>query len=135
MPTDNRYNSVQDVCDSMLRLAPTCENDWMAQLEEWAEALKRVALPPPKIAVLWSSGAQPNWFFTADLTKRVFPAMLGAPPTPVYETRDPIIPLHAFHETVEAARRVWMDENPCEDGRDHVTPFDRFLYDQGRARG
>ena len=21
-----------------------------------------------------------------------------------------------------------MDENPCEDGHDHVTPFDQFLY-------
>ncbi len=26
------------------------------------------------------------------------------------------------------ARRVWMAENPCEDGHDHVTPFDQFLY-------
>jgi hypothetical protein len=26
------------------------------------------------------------------------------------------------------ARRVWMDENPCEDGHDHVTPFDHLLY-------
>ena len=33
-----------------------------------------------------------------------------------------------FTQTVEAARRTWMDENPVEEGVDHVTPFDRFLY-------
>lgn len=33
-----------------------------------------------------------------------------------------------FITTVKAARDVWMAENPAEDGRDHVTPFDRFLY-------
>ena len=33
-----------------------------------------------------------------------------------------------FRTAVEQARRVWMDENPCEDGHDHVTPFDQFLY-------
>ena len=34
----------------------------------------------------------------------------------------------AFAAQVKEARRVWIEENPCEDGRDHVTPFDRFLY-------
>jgi Uncharacterized protein related to glutamine synthetase len=31
-----------------------------------------------------------------------------------------------FHNQVMEARRVWMEENPCEDGHDHVTPFDKF---------
>lgn len=26
------------------------------------------------------------------------------------------------------ARETWMKENPCEDGCDHVTPFDQYLY-------
>lgn len=34
----------------------------------------------------------------------------------------------SFKATVVEARRVWMEENPGEDGRDHVTPFDKFLY-------
>lgn len=34
----------------------------------------------------------------------------------------------AFRREVVAARAIWMAENPCEDGRDHVTPFDRFFY-------
>lgn len=34
----------------------------------------------------------------------------------------------AFYNAVSAAREVWMQENPGEDGRDHVTPFDQFLY-------
>lgn len=38
------------------------------------------------------------------------------------------IPREEFRKEVSAARDVWMAENPCEDGRDHVTPFDRFLY-------
>ena len=25
-------------------------------------------------------------------------------------------------------RKGWMEEHPCEDGRDHVTPFDHLLY-------
>lgn len=33
-----------------------------------------------------------------------------------------------FRKQVEAARRVWMEENPEEDGHDRVTPFDQFLY-------
>lgn len=36
--------------------------------------------------------------------------------------------VEGFRTAVEKARRVWMDENPCEDGHDHVTPFDQFLY-------
>lgn len=36
--------------------------------------------------------------------------------------------MNAFRQQVEEARKVWMEENPGEDGRDHVTPFDRFLY-------
>ena len=36
--------------------------------------------------------------------------------------------MEGFRTAVEEARRVWMDENPCEDGHDHVTPFDQFLY-------
>lgn len=36
--------------------------------------------------------------------------------------------VEGFRAAVEKARRVWMDENPCEDGHDHVTPFDQFLY-------
>ena len=47
--------------------------------------------------------------------------------------------LEEFKDVVRSARRVWMEENPCEDGRDHVTPFDRFLgasrlSDDGDAR-
>lgn len=34
----------------------------------------------------------------------------------------------AFQQAVQEARRVWMDEFPCEAGHDHVTPFDQFLY-------
>ena len=32
-----------------------------------------------------------------------------------------------FTMTVKQARRIWMEQNPVEDGRDHVTPFDQFL--------
>ena len=35
---------------------------------------------------------------------------------------------HAFRAEVEKARKVWLDENPGEDGTDRVTPFDQFLY-------
>lgn len=31
-------------------------------------------------------------------------------------------------DAIADARRVWMQENPPEDGEDHVTPFDHFLY-------
>lgn len=34
----------------------------------------------------------------------------------------------AYMAQVREARRVWMEENPSEDGRDQVTPFDQFLY-------
>lgn len=33
-----------------------------------------------------------------------------------------------FRAAVEKARAIWMEENPPEDGRDAVTPFDQFLY-------
>lgn len=33
-----------------------------------------------------------------------------------------------FRDAVEKARAIWMEENPAEDGRDNVTPFDQFLY-------
>lgn len=33
-----------------------------------------------------------------------------------------------FVATVIDARQTWIDENPGEDGRDQVTPFDKFLY-------
>ena len=32
-----------------------------------------------------------------------------------------------FAMTVKEARRIWMEQNPVEDGRDHVTPFDQFF--------
>ena len=63
---------------------------------------------------------------------RVFTRGKQPPPdgwTPVY-TAPPSAPVgvEGFRTAVEKARRVWMDENPCEDGHDHVTPFDQFLY-------
>lgn len=33
-----------------------------------------------------------------------------------------------FLATVIDARQTWINENPGEDGRDQVTPFDKFLY-------
>lgn len=33
-----------------------------------------------------------------------------------------------FLATVIDARQTWIEENPGEDGRDQVTPFDKFLY-------
>ena len=40
--------------------------------------------------------------------------------------------LHAeiekLREAVILARKMWMDDNPVEDGVDHVTPFDKYLY-------
>jgi len=32
------------------------------------------------------------------------------------------------HPGVIAARRIWVAENPPEEGRDHVTPFDHLMY-------
>lgn len=37
--------------------------------------------------------------------------------------------MKTFREEVIAARGAWMEDHPPEDGHDHVTPFDRFLYD------
>lgn len=36
--------------------------------------------------------------------------------------------MKSFRETLEEVVKVWQEENPCEDGHDHVTPFDRFFY-------
>lgn len=37
-------------------------------------------------------------------------------------------PGEEFRKTVLEARAVWIAEHPFEEGRDHVTPFDQFLY-------
>lgn len=46
--------------------------------------------------------------------------------TPPSEQTDPRVAIAIDYIT--DARRVWMEENPCEEGRDHVTPFDFLLY-------
>lgn len=53
--------------------------------------------------------------------ERIAAALASAPPSAP-------VGVEGFRTAVEKARRVWMDENPCEDGHDHVTPFDQFLY-------
>lgn len=47
----------------------------------------------------------------------------GAGPAEAYDVR-----AQAVTDLISNARKVWMDENPCEDGHDHVTPFDHLLY-------
>lgn len=36
--------------------------------------------------------------------------------------------MKSFRETLKEVVKTWQEENPCEDGHDHVTPFDRFFY-------
>lgn len=58
------------------------------------------------------------------------PAPTAIDGMPVYDTIDQAVPPNheQFQRTVAEARKLWMEENPCEDGHDHVTPFDKFLY-------
>jgi len=47
-------------------------------------------------------------------------------------------PLHGIitqaRDSILRARKIWMDENPAEDGRDHETPFDVLLYGQDNQK-
>lgn len=38
-----------------------------------------------------------------------------------------------FRKEVLAVREVWLLENTVEDGTDHVTPFDQFLYEEAAS--
>lgn len=76
---------------------------------------------PPKVAILWSSGAEPHWFFVADLTKRRMPVAFDAPSVPVYETRDAIIPAigddtrQFLRKVAPLARAVMMAQTQAEE--------------------
>lgn len=37
--------TIEKIAREMESIAPTCENDWMSQLEEWAERLRALTAP------------------------------------------------------------------------------------------
>lgn len=89
----------------------------------------QASLPPANLPDDLLDRAVCTWFTTAALPPDEFRGSpvawrirMRAALAAVYPDLGEIIRI------VTDARRVWLEENPAEDGRDQVTPFDQFLY-------